>query len=390
LFSCLAACKKNASQHGPVITGFSPSKGAGGIDVTINGHFDSTQQQLAVYFNGTQGTVYSSSDSQIIVFAPSGVTTGKIKVTVNNLSATTDSDFVVLAGTWTEMARLPLGPNAAAGRRLGVGFAIGSYGYMGLGDDGNSDYSDLYQYDPGSNSWTKKSSLGYSLNSLVSMVLGDKAYLGIGERADLDADIAQFFEYDPSTDTWTEKGDFPGMARETAFSFSIGGLGYVALGYNRTSSANLYDVWQYDPSTDVWTQKANFPGTSGNNYPVLGTAFSPDNKVAYVVGGANSNLSTKVVWRYDPASDSWTQMHNLPADEMLYPSSMVVNGTAYVLGGGQECWKYDQASDSWTQLAFYGYRLAGSTFSINGKGYFGMGKDQFAILQYVDLWQFTP
>ena len=394
---CLAACTKNAGPPRPVITGFSPAKGSTGTAVTIHGHFDSTLLPLTVYFNGVQAQVFSASDSQLVVIAPNAVTTGKIKITENNLSVTTDSNFVVLAGTWTQMTHLPQPVNTSHQRWLGVGFAIGNYGYMGFGTDNGADYSDLYQYDPSSNAWTQKKSLGLGVEDLISMVIGNKAYVGIGKSRDLALNTQQFYEYDPSADTWTRKADFPGTPRQAAFAFSIGGIGYLGLGDGESSPAgpygNYYDVWQYDPSTDTWTQKANFP-TSGA-YPSYGTAFTLSNGYAYVVGGGDLpsgsvNAAVAVVWRYDPTTDKWTQLHNLPTTSMLFASAMVVNGTAYVLGGSQECWRYDVASDSWTQVAFFGTRMGGSTFTINGKGYFGMGEQYFSDLPYKDLWQFTP
>ena len=390
LFSCLAACKKSAGPPRPIITGFSPGNGATGAVVIIYGHFDSTLQQESVYFNGDQAKILSPSDSQIIVTAPAGVTTGKITVTVDNLSSTTDSDFVVLAGAWTQMANRPLAPSGSFNIRLGIGFAIGNYGYMGFGTDNGTDYGDLYQYDPASNSWTTMPSMGVPMEDLISMVIGDKAYVGIGDSRNLDSYSNQFYEFDPSTQTWTRKADFPGASRENAFAFSAGGLGYVALGYG-SQAFGYRDVWQYDPSSDTWTQKNNFP--ANGDVPNLGTAFSPDNQVGYIVGTytpANSRTYWEVVWKYDPTTDNWTQMHNLPTQGMAYPSSMVINGTAYVLGGGQECWSYDAAADSWTQLAFFGFRDAGSAFAINGIGYFGMGDQRFSDLQYIDFWKFTP
>ncbi len=399
LFSCFAACKKSGGGPVlPVITGFVPGKGAAGIMVNITGHFDSAMQQLSVSFNGDASKVFSARDSLIVVIVPSGVTTGKITVTVNNLPATTDSNFVVLSGGWTEMAHFTLDPTASNQRWLGIGFAIGSYGYMGFGTDNGRDYSDLYQYDPSSNSWIQKTSLGLGMEDLMSMVIGGKAYIGIGEDRDSAANTRQFYAYDPVSDTWTKRADFPGLARQNAFAFSIGGMGYVGLGYGAATPAypkgNYYDVWQYDPTLDTWTQKTNFP--AAGELPNYVTAFTPDNQTGYVVGGGEGpsggiDLSRVVVWRYNPASDSWTQMNNLPSTNvMLFPSSMVVNGNAYVLGGGQECWMYNQTADSWTQVAFFGTRIAGSTFSVNGKGYFGMGQNPFSIPTYLDLWQFTP
>ena len=391
LFSCFAACKKSGGGPAlPVITGFSPGKGAAGIMVNITGHFDSAMQQLSVSFNGDAAKVFSASDSLIVVTVPSGVSTGKITVTVNNLPATTDSDFVVLSGSWTQMAQIPQNPAYSGQRYYGIGFVIGNFGYMGFGTDNGRDYSDLYQYDPSSNSWSQKTSLGLGMESLVSMVIGGKAYIGIGESRDLGINTNQFYAYDPATDSWTRKADFPGPARENAFALSLGGMGYVGLGHG---TGDFYDVWQYNPTLDEWTQKANFP--VGGDLPNYVTTFSLDNKVGYVVGGGDyasggTNLAVVIVWRYNPASDSWTQMQNLPSKGMLSASSMIVNGAAYVLGGSQECWRYDANSDSWTQVAFFGTRIAGSTFSVNGNGYFGMGENPYAIPTYLDLWQFTP
>jgi N-acetylneuraminic acid mutarotase len=393
LFFCFSACKKHAGPPHPVITGFYPNKGWAGTDVTIHGHFDSTVTQLSVSFNGNPGVIHLASDSDIIVFAPNGVTTGRITVTLNNLSSTTDSDFVVLPGAWTQVEHLPMDPNGTSARRLGIGFSIGGYGYMGLGTDGGAYFQDLYQYDPGSNAWTPKANLGFGIVGAVSMVIGNKAYIGIGDIEA--ADTTLFCEYDPSTDTWTRKADFPGHARGYAIALSLGGMGYVGLGL-ANGGVDYYDIWQYDPSLDVWTKKANFP--AGGAFPLWATTFSLDNQVGYVVGGAEPDLSVAVVWRYDPASDSWTQLHNLPTTfGMIFGSAMVVNGNAYVMGGGQENWRYNATSDSWTPVASLGYRLGGSTFVINGIGYFGTGWENYYNLPgyvpdvpYPELWKFTP
>jgi hypothetical protein len=393
LLSFFEACKKSAGPPGPVITGFAPSQGAPGILVTISGNFDSTMQQLSVQFNGIPAQVYSVSGSGISVIVPTGVTTGKITVQINGVSTTTDSDFVVLSGKWAQEAHPTLEPTFSSQRWLGIGFAIGNYGYMGLGTNDGVDYGDLYQYDPKTNTWTRKASLGLGMESLTGMVINNKAYVGIGftRGQTVDSLTNRLFEYDPVADAWTRKADFPGPKRMNAFAVSVGGKGYVGLGYG-SGNTNLYDVWQYDPSADVWTQKSNFPASG--NYPNYVVAFSPDNQLAYVEGagddGSSIDVTTKLFWRYNPATDTWTQMQNLPGGEMLFPSAMVVNGNGYILGGGEECWMYNAASDTWTQQAFYGDRIAGSAFGVNGRGYFGMGAQGYSALPYLDFWQFTP
>jgi N-acetylneuraminic acid mutarotase len=62
-----------------------------------------------------------------------------------------------------------------------VGFAIGNYGYVCGGTDGNANYNDMEVYDIYSNSWTPKAS-------------------------------------------------FPGTARREGAAFSIDGVGYVGFG----------------------------------------------------------------------------------------------------------------------------------------------------------------
>jgi N-acetylneuraminic acid mutarotase len=393
LLSCLTSCKKNAGPPAPVITGFAPSQGAPGILVTITGNFDTTMQEVGVQFNGVPAQVYGASGSSIYVFVPPQVTTGKLSVTVNNIVATTDSDFVALSGNWTQEAHPTPEAAFSSQRWLGIGFGIGDYGYMGFGTNNGADFGDLYQYDPKSNSWTQRSSLGLGMENLVAMVINDKAYVGIGftRGQTVDSLTSQFYEYDPVADTWTRKADFPGPKRKNAFGVSAGGKGYVGLGYG-SDNTNLYDVWQYDPSADAWTQKSNFPASGA--YPNYVVAFSPDDQLAYIEGAGNNgaaiDVATKLFWRYNPATDSWTQMHNMPGGEMLFPSAMVVNGNGYILGGGQESWMYNAASDTWTQAAFYGDRIAGAAFGVNGRGYYGMGQQTYTALPYLDFWQFTP
>jgi N-acetylneuraminic acid mutarotase len=391
-FLCFAACKKSAGPPRPVIAGFSPSQGAPGILVTITGNFDSTMQELEVQFNGLPAQLYSASGSSINVIAPAGVTTGKITVSIDGRTSTTDSDFAVLSGKWLQMSHVT-NPLVSYQRWLGIGFAIGDYGYIGFGTDNGTDYGDLYQYDPKSNSWTQKTSLGLGMESLAAMVIDNKAYVGIGltRGQTVDSCTNQFFEYDPVADTWTRKADFPGPKRMNAFAVSAGGKGYIGLGYG-SGNTDLYDLWQYDPSSDAWTRKSNFP--TGSGYPNYAVAFSPDNQLAFVEGAGEKaaavDLTTKLLWRYNPATDKWTQMHNLPGGEMLFPSAMVVNGNGYILGGGEECWRYNAAGDAWTQEAFYGDRFGGSAFGIDGKGYFGIGEQGYSVLPYLDFWQFTP
>ena len=382
--TCLASCNKSGGPPTPDILGINPQEGSASIPVSITGiHFDTVISHITVKFNGVIATVYSANDSSLGVLVPAGATTGKVTVIINGRTATSDSDFLILHGSWVRKADLP-NPysypiQSPLGRCCGIGFAIGNYGYMGLGTDNGKDFRDLYQYDPVGNTWTQKASLGIGLEDVICMVINNKAYVGIGQSRDISDFTTQFFEYDPANDSWTRKADFPGVKRWGAFGVAIAGKGYVGLG---TNSGNLYyDVWQYDPATDSWTQKADFPHVAA--FPIDPTGFSLGDSVVYMISG-------NFVWQYNPSTDAWTEKNNIPNGYRLDASAMVIDGKGHIIGGGYEHWQYDPITDSWTQLAFFADRISGASFVVNGMGYYGTGGQYPGGWLQNDLWQFQP
>ena len=76
----------------PYVTDFSPTSGAGGTVVIMNGvHFTGI---TSVKFNGTNGTITQlTSDTLIRASAPANISTGPISLTRSNLTFTTSSNF---------------------------------------------------------------------------------------------------------------------------------------------------------------------------------------------------------------------------------------------------------------------------------------------------------
>ena len=387
LLSFLPACKKNSGKPSPYILNIYPLMGAPGIPVVISGtHFDTVASHITVTFNGLTATIYSAYDSSITVIVPAGATTGKIVVTVNGQSTTSASDFVILPGIWKQKSSIP-NNSPPSGRVAGIGFAVGNYGYMGLGYNGIIDLDDLLRYDPSSDAWTQMGSSGLGLEGAVCILINNKAYIGIGvSRSSPNRFSNAFFEYDPATNIWTTKSSFPGAHRYSAIGFSINSLGYVGLGLDSVST-DLTDMWQYDPSADTWTQKTSFPASA----PVLDFPVSLVlDTIAFVGGGIISGRTAiSLWWQYSPSTNTWTQKHNPPGQPPIFGSTMVINGKGYVMGGGSENWAYDPVTDSWTPMAFFAEKVAGSTFVIGNMGYFGLGSGLEGYYEN-DFWQFTP
>jgi len=94
------------------ITGFTPSAGPVGAQVTVYGtDFSPVPSQDSLQFNGTSATIVSATANQIVTSVPSSATTGPITVTAPAGSATSATPFTVSA---------TLGPPTIAGFTPGI------------------------------------------------------------------------------------------------------------------------------------------------------------------------------------------------------------------------------------------------------------------------------
>jgi N-acetylneuraminic acid mutarotase len=173
--------------------------------------------------------------------------------------------------TWTQKANF-----IGAGRYAAAGFSIAAKGYLGAGINWVSSssytwYKDFYEYDPGTNVWTRKAdfggtarafAVGFSINST-------KGYIGTGNTGTSNEGFKNdFWEYDPANPetggTWTKKADFGGTPRDVPAGFSIGKNGFIGTGYLRDGSY-VQDFWEYNQSTNTWTQKTDLGGKHTGN-----------------------------------------------------------------------------------------------------------------------------
>jgi Leucine-rich repeat (LRR) protein/N-acetylneuraminic acid mutarotase len=205
--------------------------------------------------------------------------------------------------------------------------------------------------------------------------IGEYGYMGLGDDGELQKD---FWKYNPKNDSWTEVAPFAGTARQDAVGFSAKGKGYIGLGKN--ASQQFTDWWEYDPATNTWTPKTTFPGNNSKLavYTVL------KDKLYLMCGKDASNNYCKEVWVYDPANDTWQQKKDFPGDERIYAFAYAIDGKIY-LGNGQnfaegytnmtnDLWEYEPSTDSWTETSMildYN-RTSPCYFTIGSVGYYGL------------------
>ena len=201
------------------------------------------------------------------------------------------------------------------------------------------------------------------------------------------------FQFYSMAQPWFEKSNFGGEARHRATSFSIGNHGYIGLGHiNSVIGVEYEDFWKYDPSSDTWTQIANYP--EGECFHA--TSFTIGNK-GYVGTGRLSNGSySKNFYSYEPELNTWTQIADLPGVERRGAIAFSINGKGYVgtgqtfSGNSNDFYEYNPLTDQWiVRASLPGLpRTSSVAFSIGNFGYLGTGDTNSGSSN--DFYQYNP
>ena len=288
-------------------------------------------------------------------------------------------------GSWTQRPFMP-----AAGREHPIAFSIGNKGYIGGGKNGTIYYTDLWEYDPATMTWTPKAAI--PANTDVAFSLGNMGYVTTTSATQ------NFFAYDPVANAWSPRADLPGGARSSAACFAMEGLGYVCTGL--IGGIRQSDLWAYNPGTDTWTQRANSPSAVHG-----AAAFAIGNKGYCVTGNEfGSSTMSDYMREYDPVTNTWSGIVALWARRQN-AQAFAIGNTAYTSGGimggptyVNTFYQYDPVPETWSQgpTSGGGYRFNGVGFSIGNKGYVFGGRRNpdsgFLSGFYLsnDLWEYNP
>lgn len=179
------------------------------------------------------------------------------------------------------------------------------------------------------------------------MLLNGEIYVigGFDERSVIVTDVEVF---NPQTSTWRRAPPLPqplhhvnvGAARGRIYVVgALQGVGFVATGV----------TLEYDPVANSWTNRAAMPPGSergGSGVAVIGDRI-------YVAGGLRSGGSVDSFSVYDPASNSWQTLQNMPtARDHLVAAEF--NGVLYAIAGRNagglrsETEAYNPATATWS------------------------------------------
>jgi N-acetylneuraminic acid mutarotase len=156
-----------------------------------------------------------------------------------------------------------------------------------------------------------------------------------------------------SNEAWTVLADVP------AVGTGVEGMSVAAVG-NFIIAAAGYDNWEgdtqttriYDIAHDTWGFGADAPAVNSE-----GAGVSHDGFV-YSVGG---RVDHQALWRYDPLTDTWAELADLPEPKRGLGAAVVGDGIFAIGGsdGSSPCtgtesasvYRYDILTDAWAQVA---------------------------------------
>jgi IPT/TIG domain len=361
LIGLFNGCKENDSVS---VSNFDPIIGDIGTEVTINGsNFSTTNCQ--VFFGTAEAKVNSSTPSLIRAVVPKDAITGKIKVVCNGKQTVTASDFTVTSGTWKTK-----GSFQRIGRLFPVMFTINNKVYVHYPKNNLGDAS-FWEYDlaSGGSSQKKEIALNFSSSFAVAWSTPTKGYVFLGY---------DFWEYDPALNTWTKK--------MTPATFSS--LPSLAFFDTKRNSGIIFaydkSAWIYSHVDDTW-----------GLLPVL--PFSPDqsqlaltNGFAFVIPPAQQGSSKAEFWKFDPAFFTWSKAIDYPDQYVNFMFS--ANDEIYAGYTYSDMWKFNNSSNTWVQKASppSPARYSPISFSLNQKGYLGLGVSSVNDALLYDILEYSP
>lgn len=221
---------------------------------------------------------------------------------------------------------------------------------------GINDVGVIFQYDPITNVLVKKIDFSLTNGSFPSGSLvqaTDGNMYGMTSEGGAN-NKGVLFQYNPTTNTYTKKIDFAGT---TNGSNPVGSLIQASDGklYGMTKLGGIYNpnsgvLFQYDPVSNVLTKKIDFTGTTGTaigHMPTGSLMIANDGKMYGVTGGY------PILFQYDFVNNIYTYKINLPPTpegSLLQASDGKLYGTSIYGGinGKGTIYQYDYNSNTLT------------------------------------------
>jgi len=245
-------------------------------------------------------------------------------------SVNTVQVYDIAADTWSLTTPYPTTINHASAVGVdGLLYVIGGQTNAGSRNEKSLYTSAVYAYDPGAKKWMPRAPMPTARSAMAHDVIDGKIYV-VGGRPPRGHDFAV---YDPKTDQWTTLPDLP-TARNHIAAAGIDGKLYVAGGrFGGGFRSEITPALEmYDPKTNQWTARRPMSeARSGLNGIAVNGCF-------HTFGGEHPTAGPSGVFphheAYNPKSDTWTRLADMPTPVHGVTGLVYANGWIYLPGGG--------------------------------------------------------
>ncbi|PPK84116.1 putative secreted protein (Por secretion system target) [Neolewinella xylanilytica] len=321
------------------------SRTKGGTEITAEESFIE-----AFSYDGAPGTEYSDwtsigtsplakSEAQMVAFGGEFYIFNGFRVGVD--IANTVDKYNPATRRWTSLQYMPtLNGTGTAVTHHGIALVGDTVWIVGgrIGDHPGPVTDAVWLYDISENTWSPGPTLPLRRGGGGLARLGNELHYvgGFDEFASCDVDIHLVLDLKALEWGWqdiTATAPMP-MARNHFSTVTLGGKLYTIGGQNGHDGcgggADNKLVHVYDPISNTWDRLADLPAIQSHAEP---STFVHNGKIL-LVGGSSSG--GKGVWEYDAGENAWSVLTGMQLPvPLLAPAARVYGGTLFVMNGGQ-------------------------------------------------------
>ena len=324
----------------PVVTDFSPHRGAPGSVLIITGT-GWTWSHIRVFLGDVQLQIESVDETNIYARVPWDLASHEATVKVTFY----DEEYVLGQAFKSPWIVLPSFPgNILGGTNV---FIHNNTAYLAM--VGYPQSNQVWKFN--NYQWSRLNDFpGSAREGMFSFTIGANGYLGGGTINATDK-IRELWEYDFANDAWSQKSDIP--HQDNAFSgFAVGANGYVF----DVDYVNPPTLRMYNPANDTWSIKS------------VGGASVTGDALHFVIGNSAYLIDKwggQSFVKYTPSSNQWTGVS--------YPDyfnfTFAIGSDGYA-GNRYSLHKFNPATNSWSADVSPAFNNETNVaFSLNGKGY---------------------
>ena len=256
--------------------------------------------------------------------------------------------FDPVANTWTPIADLPYTPNGAN---------FGGVTHAGITTDGTNIYiaggytsntsgtgqifgtKQVWKYIISQNTYIRMPDLPINIAAgQLEYLAGKLHYIG-GTNSARTADLGNHYVLDLNnlSGGWTTLASLPNPRNHAGSAVYEGKIYFI--GGQHGQDDNLVtqkDVHAYNPATNSWTKMADLPvpaGANGRGHISSGVAILGD-RILVLGGEIVHKTSVNMVSAYSPATNSWVNLTPLPSSRFSGVAG-VMNSNIYYTGGSR-------------------------------------------------------